>query len=244
MNLPSTTIGCEPLNLAAGVVAFSTQRGCCNPSDPYDGFNACSYTGDDPAHIEACRHRLGMPYVMPRPTHSLNVAIVSSPCEPVDVDAIVTSERRLALCINTADCVPVVLADPEAGVIAAVHSGWKGTVGRITARAVDAMVAIGAVPSRIHAAMGPCICRGCFEVGHEVAALFRDASLSDAVVDLTPKPHVDLPAAVAMTLAECGVSPDAVAMPCGCSRCRPDRWFSARKLGVNSGRTLTVVYLP
>lgn len=232
----------EPLLFPAGITAFSTLRGCGDKDAPYEGFNACSYTGDDATHVAGCRSELSVPYVMPRQTHSLNVALVDGPCEPENVDAIVTSRRGLALCVNTADCVPLVMADAAAGVIAAVHSGWRGTAGRIASLALREMVRLGALPERVSAAMGPCICPECFEVGDDVADRFRQAGLGRAVIDRRPKPYIDLPEAVALTLVEAGVRRESIAAPCGCSRCRPDRWFSARRLGVASGRTLTVIY--
>lgn len=231
----------EPLSLCEGITAFSTLRNCTDRYNPYDGFNACSYTGDTPEHVAGCRAELPWPSVMPRQTHSLDVFVADTPGEPYGVDAVVSSRAGLALCVNTADCVPVVMADPVAKVIAAVHSGWKGTVGHIAALALREMQRLGAEPSRVLAAMGPCICADCFEVGEEVASAFREAGLGNAVIDRRPRPHVDLPEAVAITLAGCGVSRERITMPCGCSRCEPEKWFSARRLGVESGRTLTVI---
>lgn len=239
-----------------GITAFSTGRGAVNPADPYDGFNACHYTGDDPVHIAGCRRRLcdalSVPsesLVIPRQTHSARVAVIDT--VPVNreslegVDALVTSLPSVALAVNTADCVPVVMADPEAGVIAAVHSGWRGTVDRIVAKAVTGMVALGADPSRISAAMGPCIGPECFEVGEEVAERFETEFPGDSTVIYpttgSQRPHVDLPRAVAATLIAAGVRSEAIAMPPACSRCDHRRFFSARRLGVGSGRTLSVI---
>lgn len=232
------------IDLLPGLTAFSTLRGCTDPEAPYDGFNACHYTGDSPLHVEACRAALGPDIVIPRQTHSLNVAYIDSPGMPEGVDALVTTRPGLLLCVHTADCVPLVMADREAGVIAAVHSGWRGTVGRIAALALRRMVIAGADPRRVVAAMGPCICPDCFEVGPEVAQAFRDAGLAEAILPREPRPHIDLPLAVRLTLMAEGVADSAIAPPVGCSRCRPDLWFSARRLGVNSGRTLTAIALP
>lgn len=161
-----------------------------------------------------------------------------------DTDALVTSLPDTALCIHTADCVPVVMADAAAGVIAAVHSGWKGTVGRISALAVNEMAKLGADPARIVAAMGPCIGPECFEVGPEVTERFTEAGFPDSIIVPQPagaRPHIDLPGAVAFTLKECGLTEGNIHLPPACSRCRPDTYFSARRLGVASGRTLTVI---
>lgn len=238
-----------------GIEAFSTRRGDnVIVADGYSGFNACDYTGDAPDHIESCRDALCAMLcidrdnlIIPRQTHSLNVAVIEhipvNPTSIYDVDALVTTLPRVALAVNTADCVPLLLADVQAGVIAAVHSGWKGTVGRIVARAIDKMVSLGADVSRIVAAMGPCICGNCFEVGDEVIEQFRAAGLASDRIILTrePRSHVDLPQACRATLLECGLRGDNIVMPKMCSRCNPERYFSARRMGINSGRTLSVI---
>lgn len=242
------------LPVPEGVEAFSTLRGTMHPDDPYSGFNTCHYTSDAPNHVAECRRVIleatGIGegrFVAPLQTHSATVlSIASVPVDPAaleGVDGVVTTLPDVMLGIHTADCVPLVLADVEAGVIGAVHSGWKGTVKRIAAAAVEAMVASGARPERIVAAMGPAICTGCFEVGEEVAERFdREFSGCHSVVrNGYVKPHVDLAAAVKATLLRCGLSAGNISAPCGCSRCDWQHFFSARKLGVASGRTLTAI---
>lgn len=240
-----------------GALAFSSRRGCSDPSDPYDGLNACHYVGDNPDSVAKARRTVaeavGLPpeaLIIPRQTHSLNIAVIteSGPYDLSfdDIDGLVTDRHDIALCVNTADCVPVLLCDPVARVCAAVHSGWRGTVGRIVARAVEAMGSLGAVPAHIHAAMGPAICAGCFEVGVEVADRFRqEFPFVPAIVIERDgsKPHVDLAEAIRATLIDAGLPTGNIAMPPACSRCNPDQYFSARRLGVNSGRTLSVVRL-
>lgn len=231
-----------------GITAFSTLRDAACPELPYSGFNTCHYTGDSPAHIAACRNELaqrlgisGEALVIPRQTHSANVVTISStPAEVDNTDALVTCLRRTALCIHTADCVPVVLADTEAGVIGAAHSGWRGADQRIVERTIRAMQTLGASPARIIAAMGPCICADCFEVGEEVAQRFDRYG---AVSRSRTKPHVDLPKVVAETMIECGVLPQHISPPPACPLCNSRDYFSARAAGINSGRTLTAIML-
>lgn len=242
-------------DLGRGITAFSTLRGDgFSESDPYSGFNACHYVGDSPDHVAACRHRLaaelGIPetnILIPRQTHSAEVAVIRSiPAAPglIDsVDALVTGMRNVALCVNTADCVPILLSDRAAGVIAAVHSGWRGTVKRIAAQAVKGMISLGADPKGIRAVMGPSICAGCFEVGNEVAEFFESVfGHGNGIIDHTStKPHIDLAAAIRLTLKEAGVPDENISAPAGCSRCNPRKYFSARALGINSGRTLSLI---
>ncbi len=239
------------LHLPAGAVAFTTLRGCADATLPYDGLSICTYTGDDPLHVAdslaALSSCTGLPserIVSARQTHSVNVAYVSHPAVFENTDALVSDRPGIAIGVHTADCVPVVLFDPVARIVGAVHSGWRGTVGRISATAVRGMCARGATPASIHAAMGPCICPDCFEVGEEVAQEFIKANLGSFVIRKPGvKPHIDLPAAVAATLMESGLAKNNIALPPECSRCRPDLFFSARRLGTSSGRTFTFIYL-
>ncbi len=239
------------LHLPAGAVAFTTLRGCADATLPYDGLSICTYTGDDPLHVAdslaALSSCTGIPsekIVSARQTHSVKVAYVSQAAAFENTDALVSDRPGIAIGVHTADCVPVVLFDPVARIVGAVHSGWRGTVGRISTTAVREMCALGATPASIHAAMGPCICPDCFEVGEEVAQEFIKANLGSFVIRKPGvKPHIDLPAAVADTLMESGLAKSNIALPPECSRCRPDLFFSARSLGTSSGRTFTFIYL-
>lgn len=246
----------ELLNIG-GIAAYSTLRGAAVAMNPYDGFSTCSYTSDSPERVQQAiqllsRHTgLGTDrLIFPRQTHSLNVKLIDRTPFPADMladtDALVTTLTNTVLCIHTADCVPVLLADAEAGVIAAAHSGWKGTVGGISALTVQKMVEAGARPDRIVAAMGPCICAGCFEVGEEVVERFMEAGFPPAVVSRDasfPRPHIDLPAAVRHTLIQSGILDCNISLPPGCSYCSPDKYFSARRLGIKSGRTLSYIMM-
>jgi len=178
--------------------------------------------------------------VIPQQTHSANVAIIGSPTELPDTDAVVTAAGRLPIGVRTADCVPILMVDPEAHVIAAVHSGWRGTAAGITSRAIQAMTSLGAEPRRIRVAMGPCICTSCFEVGEDVAAQFNERFVVRNA--LWPKPHVDLAAAIRAQLLYTGVDANAIAMPTACtfeSACL----YSARRSGPDTGRLVSVIEL-
>lgn len=231
--------------------AFTFERGVMPGAGPYDGFNTCHYSGDSPEHVAASRKALSKAidvssFVFPRQTHSLNVTVIDTPTPENStlegVDALVTSLPGIALCIHTADCVPILLADPVAGVIAAVHSGWRGTVGRIVGKTVKCMTRLGADTRRIIAAMGPCICSECFEVGPEVVEQFVTAGFSKRVVMASSaRSRIDLPEAIAATLEDFGVTRGNIAFPPACSRCNPYRFCSARHSGIASSRTLSLI---
>lgn len=161
--------------------AFFTRRGGTG-----DGLYAslnCGFGSDDaPARVEANRARamalLDLPaaaLVTVHQIHSADVSIVERPwprSENPKADALVTDRPGVALGILTADCVPILFADTEAGVIGAAHSGWKGTRDGISAATVAAMERLGARPDRIHAAIGPAIQQASYEVGPEFPERF------------------------------------------------------------------------
>ena len=109
--------------------------------------------------------------------HSPDVVAVTQAI-PLDArppaDAMVTDRPGLLLGILTADCAPVLLADAQVGIVGAAHAGWKGAIGGVTDRTIDAMVALGAARDRITAAIGPCIARASYEVGAGFARRFFD----------------------------------------------------------------------
>ena len=243
-----------------GVKAFSTVRGEVDGRNAYSGVNLCDYVGDDALRVLDARLTLAMQLgvdlddlVMPRQTHSCRVAVIDGQFRSMDidkqeaalegVDALVTSLKGVAIGVNTADCVPIVLTDALAGVIAVVHAGWRGTVGRIAEAVVVEMCRQGAHAHRIQAAMGPSICQDCFEVGDEVVEAFRQAHFDlDAIVKrnaATGKAHIDLRAANRNVLVAAGLLPDNIILSQHCSRCEHGRFLSARRLGINSGRTFT-----
>ena len=243
-----------------GVEAFSTTRGEVDRRNAYSGVNLCDYVGDDALRVLDARLTLAMKLgvdlddiVMPRQTHSCQVAVIDEAFRAMDidkqeaalegVDALVTSLKGVVIGVNTADCVPIVLADPQAGIIAVAHAGWRGTVGRIAGNVVDEMVRNGAMAHRIQATMGPSICQECFEVGDEVVEAFGKAHFDlDSIVKrnaATGKAHIDLRAANRAVLIEAGLQPENIILSQHCSRCEHDRFFSARRLGINSGRTFT-----
>ena len=144
---------------------------------PYGDFNLGDHVGDDPSAVEANRVALAASLgiqrgalVFMRQVHGADVAVVDGPAEgpPPRVDALVTVTQGLALAVLVADCVPLLLADDVAGVVAAVHAGRPGVQFGIAAKAVAAMRSLGA--RRIRAHLGPHIGACCYEVGADVQA--------------------------------------------------------------------------
>lgn len=219
----------------AGVSAFSTLA----------GFNVCTYAGAPAGGTESDMRRLeqllGVPRErihLPLQTHSDRIAIVGSYSEnPVSADGVVARGRGIAVGVHTADCLPLLMVDPAARVIAAVHCGWRGTVAGIATNAVRAMASLGADPAHIVAAFGPHICPDCFEVGPEVADQFPAEAVRPASGG--GKPHVDLAAAVALQLRRAGVC---TIQPCPhCSKTSPDLYSVRRQGPALTARTLSLI---
>ncbi|MEQ8144335.1 peptidoglycan editing factor PgeF [Streptomyces sp. OP7] len=183
---------------------------------PYEELNLGGAVGDDPAAVRANRDlaakELGVDparVVWMNQVHGADAVVVDEPWgdRPVpEVDAIVTARRGLALAVLTADCVPVLLADPVAGVVAAAHAGRPGLVAGVVPAAVRAMTERGADPARIVARTGPAVCGRCYEVPEDMRA--DVAAVEPAAYAETGwgTPAVDVVAGVHAQLDRLGVS--------------------------------------
>jgi YfiH family protein len=155
-----------------------------------------------------------------------------------DADALVAFERGDAVGVRVADCVPILLADPTTGAVAAVHAGWRGLVAGVIGAAVARATEGGARLAA--AAVGPCIGACCFEVDHDVAERIAAATDARAIARRTEgKSWVDLRAAVRVALSRAGIADvDDVG---GCTKCSPEVYFSHRRDAAQAGRHLAVI---
>lgn len=155
-------------------------------------------------------------------------------------DAVVTKERGLVVAVVTADCVPVVLVDPEAGVLAAAHAGWRGTSARVAGAALDALEARGGRAERSWALFGPSISRDRYEVGPEVLAALDGAIPPGAVVPgRGDRSFLDVAACNEAALLARGLRPERVLRPALCTFGPPVRFCSYRRDGERAGRIFT-----
>ena len=184
-----------------------------------------------------------------RQVHSTDVmTLTERPQGVIEADAMVTNRPDLLLGILTADCAPVLLADPDAGIVAAAHAGWKGAVGGILPNTIDAMVALGAKPENIRAAIGPTISGANYEVGPDTAGhLVRlDPAAAAHITASTEKTreHFDIPGFLQEQLFGAGVG--LVSNLDLCTYALPERYFSHRYAthhGTNTGRQIAIVGL-
>jgi hypothetical protein len=161
--------------------------------------------------------------------------------QPVEGDAAVTALRGAALGIQTADCVPILIADRQARVVAAVHAGWRGIAARIVENAVTQMnEAYGVAPENLTVVIGPHNAVCCYEVGEEVVAAVQEP---DAIVRKPEwaKPHLNQALANKKQLLRAGVPEPQIFMTNLCTQCRGDLFYSYRREGNRAGRMLAVI---
>jgi len=236
---------------------FFGRRGGSSTGD-FASLNTSESSGDRLNHVVENRAQIAgilgfslSQLVTVKQVHSVTVLEVARLPGPDDdkpeADALVTRVPGIALGILTADCTPILFADPVAGVIGATHAGWKGAVGGIAEATVAAMVDLGARPERIVAAIGPTISGPNYEVGPEFAAnLLRDHRDAANRISTPPggREHFDLPGFVFDHLANTGVGlVDDLGI---CTYAEPKKYFSHRYAthkGTNAGRQLSVIGL-
>ncbi|MGY1838497.1 MULTISPECIES: peptidoglycan editing factor PgeF [unclassified Modestobacter] len=225
-----------------------TDRRGGRSASPWESFNLGGHVGDDPSDVAANRERLaagigvpGRQLVWMTQVHGTGVAIVEDAEEnPVaDVDALVTATPGLVLCVLVADCVPVLLADPVAGVVAAVHAGREGVRRGVVPAALAAMTRLGARPADVEALLGPAVCGADYEVPAAMQAEVARVAPASAVRTRTGTPGLDLRAGIAGVLRDAGVG-QVVHDP----RCTVEdrNLFSHRREGV-TGRQAGLVWL-
>jgi len=188
-------------------------------------------------------------FVFPRQTHTNCVAeILKIPeTEINETDALVTNQPDICLCIQTADCVPILLFDPVKNVIAAVHAGWRGTVNKIVEVAINKMVdEYHSSPKNILAAIGPSISPEIYEIGNEVVEAVRNSipnSETTLQKNSNGKFHFNLWEANRQLLLSIGVFSENIEILGECSFKNNNKYFSARKEGIDTGRTVSGVML-
>jgi polyphenol oxidase len=217
---------------ALDVDAFVTTRHGGVSAGPYSTLNLGLHVGDNPADVLVNRRRVAAAagadlgdFVFCGQAHGRRVAIVSGADRGrgafrlddavASTDAVVTTDPGTVLAILVADCVPIILADPQAGVLACVHAGWRGTVAGVTGAALHAMQGLGARPGRIRAAIGPAVAADRYQVGPEVAAAAERFFGGDTSGIMRPDGSgrwlFDLPAANRRVIRESGVPDSQIA---------------------------------
>ena len=201
------------VDLGHGVRAAVTERRGGVSSPPYDSLNMGLGTGDDREAVLANRgtaaRDLGFDadrVVWMNQVHSADVLVADGPGLVGTCDGVVTAAPGLVLASLAADCLPVLAADGERGVLGAAHSGRLGTAHGVAANLVTAMAGLGADPGNITAFLGPAICGACYEVPAELRDETARRTPEAATTTRRGTPGVDMAAAVAAQLRRAGVT--------------------------------------
>ncbi len=231
------------------LLAFSTTKKALNHATP-------RFTGDSPEVYQRSRENLAKildiqhnQLVFPRQTHTNCVVDIDDvlKTEISETDALVTKKQGICLCVQTADCVPILLFDPVKRVISAIHSGWRGTIKKIVEVAVLKMKDIyGSSPENILALIGPSIGPGVYEVGDEVVKKARE-NIPNAEntlhENLKGTFHFNLWEANQQLLLNIGLRGKNIEIAGECSFIEDKKYFSARREGVNTGRIVSGIML-
>lgn len=236
------------------VHGFSTREGGVSAA-PFDSMNLARTVGDDAAAVAENHRRwaveVGYDVARLFETSQVHGAVVRAieirdevtSVREVRADALLATRGGDAVGVRTADCLPLLVADPESGAVAAIHAGWRGVVaGVVTAGIAELQERSGAPASRLIAAIGPCIRVASFEVGPEVAEQLAAVAPGAAIVIARePRPHVDLVRAVVAQLEQLGIERGSIDDVGGDTYAEPARFHSYRRDAERSGRQLSVI---
>lgn len=248
----------------SNIFCFSTTRHGGFGEGTYASFNCTPYTGDNAENVsrnQALLHSL-LPLpnqlVIPYQTHGVRTLVIDDKYVKAaeterfvslqGVDALVTNLPGFCLCVSTADCVPVMLYDKVHQAVAAIHAGWRGTAARILEVALQRMSSVfGTRGEDTVACIGPSISLEAFETGDEVYRIFQECGFPMEYIARrhvqTGKWHLNLWEANRLQLLDCGVPAQQIEIAGICTYGRCGDFFSARRLGVNSGRILSGIMI-
>jgi YfiH family protein len=227
-------------------VTTTREGGASGP--PFDSFNLGDHVGDDPTAVAANRARLAKAIglgddgiVWMNQVHGVRVVTVDGPVSGVvdDADGLVTTNRRLALAVVTADCVPVLMSDARAGVVAAVHAGRVGAQRGVVPRAIEAMLRKGAHVEDVSVFLGPAVSGLNYEVPDAMADEVEAAVPGSRTTTTRGTAGLDLRSGIARQLTELGVT--AIDVDPRCTVDDPNL-FSHRR-GAPTGRLASLVWM-
>lgn len=224
---------------------FFTRHGGVSQA-PYDSLNAGAGSKDDPAAVAENRRRIAAAFDQPPErllstwqVHSAIAVTVDGPWENPErpeADGMVTTTKGLVLGVLSADCAPILWADPVNGVAGACHAGWKGALGGMIEAQYDALIAAGAQPEHLRAVVGPCIAQASYEVSADYEATFLAQDTDSAAFfrpgDTPDKRWFDLPGFCLMRLKRLGLSQIAAT---GHDTCAESGLFFSNRRAVKTG---------
>lgn len=258
-------LGFSSLRSYPNIFHFTTTRNGGVSKNSYAFLNGSYFSGDSENNVDKNWEKI-LSYSEEQPRyiacpyqiHSDTICVIDndffflSPDDQEDalhgVDALITKEENVLITVATADCVPVTLFDPKAEVIAVVHAGWRGTVKNIIGKTIKTLIKeFNSNPQDLVCCIGPSISLMAFEVGNEVVDLFSSQGFMMEEIAFfnreTQKYHIDLWKANSILLEEAGVLSENISCSGICTYSEYHHFFSARRLGIKSGRMITGIML-
>ncbi len=229
----------------------------------YASFNLSPFSGDNPVHLtenhQVLCEKLGIEpskLIIPYQTHGTEIRVIDetffllSTSEKNQylhgVDALITQLPQVCVGVSTADCVPLIFFDTRIKIVAVAHAGWRGACGRIAVKTVFKMIEkFGCNAADIVVSVGPSISVDAYNVGRELIAAFEDEGFdTDSIfMEKGDKLHLDLWEANRQSLLKAGILPEHVEIAGICTYTEHERFFSARRLGIKSGRMLSGIMI-
>ena len=249
------------LNKFSKIAHFCTTRQGGVSVGNYASMNMSPFSGDNVEHqsenLNLLKKKLNSTdLIIPFQTHGTEIGIINEDfiqknfAERADllngVDALITKEPNVCIGVTTADCVPLIFYDPQMEVIAVAHAGWRGTCGRIAEKVVKRMQEeFGSHPQHINVVIGPSISGTVYNVGNELIDNFSSAGFPVAEIFNTNNEliYLDLWKANQWLLESMGVPADHIQISEICTYTQHEKFFSARRLGLKSGRMLSAIML-
>lgn len=257
----NTFIKFNNLNKYKSLLHFSTTINGGFSTGNYESFNLGLYSGDNIESVDKNRKKLCSSFniqpsnlFLPYQTHSdkicvLDKTFLSKTTEQQaeflnGIDALITNQKNICIGVTTADCVPVLLYDPQLQLLAAIHSGWRGTVSKIVSKTIKLMInKYSSNPSNILVGIAPSISQKHFEVGEEVVSKFKEADFNLESIcyvnTATNKPHINLQKAIKQLCITEGIMDENIEISKMCTYANSDLFFSARRQTIHSGRMVT-----
>lgn len=249
------------LNKFSKIAHFCTTRQGGVSVGNYASMNMSPFSGDNvedqSENLNLLKKKLNSTdLIIPFQTHGTEIGIINEDfiqknfAERADllngVDALITKEPNVCIGVTTADCVPLIFYDPQLEVIAVAHAGWRGTCGRIAEKVVKRMQEeFGSHPQHINVVIGPSISGTVYNVGNELIDNFSSAGFPVAEIFNTNNEliYLDLWKANQWLLESMGVPADHIQISEICTYTQHEKFFSARRLGLKSGRMLSAIML-
>lgn len=245
------------------ITHFCTTRHRGRSVGNYASYNLSPFTGDDTSIVSQNMEKLGHDLdieldkiIVPFQTHDTEVRVINEDFFHISageqrhylhgVDALVTNMEKVCVCITTADCVPILFFDEKKKVVGVAHAGWRGTCGRIAEKTLMCMAdSFGCQARDIRVSIGPSISGDVYTVGNELVDEFQRAHFPTEKIFVTSENQLrlDLWEANRWLLETNGIQAQNIEISGHCTYTLHEQFFSARRLGIKSGRMLSGIFL-